>query len=263
LLLFGALWAAEAATLGLRAGAGKRRNPLLDMYRNWAVHYDQDAREAEAAAEKYNAMTQALASRSPAGAASVGVRQEMSRLDAKDLANKVWDFEAKLRDPRPGNAARAAAEAEKPYKDEWNEYVGARNSYVAAAAQHALRVKANTELIQQLRAYAEQNRAEGDGFKADQYTAQADSLMKQVSSEESLAKHYEAMAARITKVLPSLWDMGYTAASFAAYKENPGGNLPSSQLMPYTVAPPPMDLVMKAYAAQAAEAAKAAMAAPR
>jgi len=260
--------AQHRAQIGLRAGVRSRlrqrqRNPLLDTYRSWAIAYEKDAAEAEAAAEKYAAMTQAVVAGGSAGGASTAVRQEMSKLHAKDLANKIWDFEAKLRDPRPAEAARAAAEAEKPYKEDWKAYVAARNSYMAAAIQHAQRVKANSELVKQLQAYSQQSRLEGNMFKASQYARQAASLMKQVSSEAGLTKDYQDMVRKLSGVIPSLWDMSYTAANLAAYNANPMGSLPASQLMPTTVAPPPMDLVMQAYATQAAEAAKASMATPR
>mmetsp|Transcript_73052 Transcript_73052/g.211464 ORF Transcript_73052/g.211464 Transcript_73052/m.211464 type:complete len:286 (-) Transcript_73052:36-893(-) len=248
---------ATAVTASATATATGRatKNPLLDKYRQWAEQYEADAKEAEAAAEKYSSMTQAVAGGTGANRAVI---KELKKLKAKDLAKQVWSFEAKLRDPRPVNAAAAAEAAARPYREEWKEYTAARNSYLAAAAQHALRAKANGELAEQLQAHSDQNKLEGTAFKAETYHEQASALMKQVAAEQDLAKEYNQMADKISGHLPGLWKMAFTAANYAAYQENPWGSLPSTQLLPYTVAPPPADLVYRALAEEVAQAAAAA-----
>lgn len=242
------------AQLPLAACAEQKalRNPLLDRYRSWALQYEKDAQEAEAAAQKYSYMTQEVVASAGGGVVNTAVAQELAKSKAKELAQKVWKFEARLRDPRPVDAAAAAEVAAKPYREEWKEYTAARNKYAGAAAQHALRAKSDGELAMQLQSYSDQNQVEGNKLRANTYKTQASTLMKQVASEEGLAKEYNSMAEKITGVLPDLWNMQFTAANYAAYHANPTGSLPSTQLYPYTVAPPPLDAVQQVLAGQAA-----------
>jgi len=238
LLLAQFAWSAAATgqgTSSLRSSsAAAAGNPLLDSYTKMAVAYEKDAQEAEVAAEKYNYMTQAALG----GAVKQAVGAEMERLHVKPWANAVWHFERMLRDPRPAKAAKAAAKAAGLYEKEFNVYADAQHKYEAAAQRYALRVRADGELARNLATYSNQYRLEGDTEKADEFKEQATTLINQVASEQKLAKQYHAMATKIFGQLPDIQKMVGQAAKYAAWKENPAGALPSSQLLPYTVAPP-------------------------
>mmetsp|Transcript_1187 Transcript_1187/g.2594 ORF Transcript_1187/g.2594 Transcript_1187/m.2594 type:complete len:274 (-) Transcript_1187:81-902(-) len=239
LILEQLVWLAAAEGLGStslrsRRSAVSSENPLLDNYRRMAVAYEKDAQEAEVAAEKYSYMTQAALG----GAVKQAVNTEMERLHVRPWANAVWQFERMLRDPRPANAAAKASEAAAPYEKEFNVYVDRQHKFDAAAQQYALRVRADGELAKNLATYSNQYRLEGDSEKADEFKVQAQTLMNQVASEQSLAKQYHAMAQQIFKKLPDIQKMAGQAAEYAAWKENPAGALPTAQLLPFTVAPP-------------------------
>jgi len=211
-------------------------NPLLEKYRQWALAYERDATEAEAAAQKYAAMTQAVGN----GGAAVqqAVNQEMQRLKVKPWANAVWHFERMLQDPRPGNAAKAAAEAQAPYEKSFQEYQKRQQGFEAAAGAYAGRVNADTELAKELATYSNQYSLEGNAKKAATFREEAETLMQQVKSEKALAENYHKMAGRIHGALFKIQEMSSAAGAYAAYKENPAGALPSSHLVPFTVAPP-------------------------
>jgi len=230
-----------AALPPCQAGQGKlnlRReqagNPLLEKYREWTLAYERDAWEAEEAARKYSMMAQSVGS----GGAELAVNQELRRLKVKPWANAVWQFEAKLRDPRPAKAAAAAGEAVKPYEEQFQAYAHRQKDFEAAAQVLAQRVNSDTDLAKSLATYSNQYSFEGNAKRANEFKQQAKTLMQQAKGEKALAEQYHEMAGQLHAALPKIHEMAGMAAAYAEYGQNPDGALPASHLAPYTVAPP-------------------------
>lgn len=214
-------------------------NPLLEKYRRWALAYERDAWEAEQAAKKYASMARAVGS---GGAATQqAVNQEMRRLKVKPWANAVWQFEAMVRDPRPAKAAIAEGEARKPYEEQFHAYARRQQDFDAAAHALAERVNSDTDLAKSLATYSNQYTLEGNAKRSAEFQQQAKTLMQQAKSEKALAEQYHEMAEKLHGALPKINDMASMAGAYAGYGQNPAGALQASQLVPFTVAPPPAE----------------------
>lgn len=224
--------------LPLLAAGAQVGNPLLEKYRAWAAAYERDAKEAEEAARKYASMAKAIGHSHGGAAVQTAVRLEMDKLRVRPWANAVWQFEEKLRDPRPARAAAAAKKAAEPYEEEYRNYERRQRDFEAAAQTYAQRVGADAALAKSLATYSNQYGLEGNHQKSAEFRKQAETLMQQVKKEQSLAEGYHKTAGQLHGALHEIQDMAGRAGAFAAYHENPTGALPAEHLFPFTVAPP-------------------------
>jgi len=232
-----AVGAQDGKRVSLRSAQGNG-NPLLERYREWALAYERDAREAEEAAQKYSSMTQAIGRDGGGAAVQQAVRGSMNQLEVRPWANAVWRFEHMLRDPRPAKAAEAAKQAALPYEKQYHLYQQRQLDYENAALRLVELSKADDELAKSLASYAKQYDLEGNEKKAAQFRDQAESLSRQVKTEKAQADGYRKTAEQFSVALGKIWKMANTAREYAAYHENPGNAPLPSQLLSYTVAPP-------------------------
>lgn len=245
-LLLGLVLVSRCSTLGAAVGAASLRhrtregaragNPLLEKYRRWTLDYERDAREADAAAQKYASMTKAM---SQGSAVELAVSKEMDRLKARPWANAVWHFEKMLRDPRPARASEASKAAAAPYEESAKAYGEREQQYGALAQRLAQRVTADAELAKSLAKFSNQYRFEGNDKKAAELRKQAVLLMRRAVEEKAKAEENQEMAETLYEAVKKIQNMARMASAHAAYEENPAGALPSSHLFTFTVAPPP------------------------
>jgi hypothetical protein len=242
--------------------AAGQTNPLLDMYAKETAAYAKDAEDAEKAAAMYTKMTEdALPGIKPA-AVSLGA-QEMNRVHVKDWAAAAWAFEVKLNDPRAARTGAAIGKATAPYAKAEGEYRKSQAAYDVTSQGYMLRAGGDSAQAKKLMALANQYHLEGKVALGDDYQTQAETLMKQAKGFADLAKSYTLMAKKIQQAIPSIQGSAGKAAAFAAYAENPTGDLPPKDLFPFTVVPPVSFLEMMPTAAPGPEAQPALRGAKR
>jgi len=213
-------------------------NPLLALYRKWTLQYEKDATEAYGQAATYADETTALAAKANAKEIGVKVQKKLKDMGVKDWAYAAWHVQGMLNDPAPVKAAQAAAKAAAPYNAAYAAYDQAKNQYSGAAVGYALRAKQDSGLSHQLMSYSNQFRLQGNTGRADEYKAQSINLMTQADKFKAQANAYDATAAKIYGVLPSIQSWAGKAGAYAAYGENPLGALPAKEIFPFTVMPP-------------------------
>merc|ERR1719443_1625218 len=209
-------------------------NPLLDLYAKETAAYAEDA---EKAAAMYTKMTEdALPGIKPA---AIGLgQQEMNRVHVKDWAAAAWAFEVKLNDPRAARTGAAIGKATAPYAKAEGEYRKSRAAYDVTSQGYMLRANGDSAQAKKLMALANQYHLEGKTALGNDYQTQAETLMKQAKGFADLAKSYTLMAKKIQQAIPSIQGSAGKAAAFAAYGQNPTGDLPPKDLFPFTVVPP-------------------------
>lgn len=228
-----------ASTQGSAAAAARLKAPTIDDYRRWTNQYAAEANEAKAAAKQYSQMSQAAM----AGAQSATMNMVpamMKQLGADNWAYATWHFEQMLDNPAPGKAGAAAAKAAAPYNKKYSEYDAMKNAYAGAAVGYALSANMDGGRAKQLMAYSNQYALQGNDAMAKDFAAQASSLMKQADGFKATSKADNIMARKIFAVLPTIQTMAGTAATHAAWVENPLNAMPAKDVFPFTPAPPTM-----------------------
>jgi hypothetical protein len=218
--------------VGLAAG-----NPLLDMYQRMTEQYAKDAEEAEKAAAKYTKMTEDAIPGIKTAAHQIGA-QELDRIHVKPWASAAWAFERKLLDPRAAKAGAAIGKATAPFAKAEGEYRKSQAAYDLTSQGLMLRATGDSGLAKKIMALSNQYQLEKKTDLANNYKSQAETLMKQSRGFGDLAKSYTVMAHKIAGAIPSIQASAGKAAAFAAYAENPTGDLPAKDLWPFTVVPP-------------------------
>jgi len=222
-----------AVALGL-----EKKNPaFLARYTEMTEQYEKDAEEANEAAKHYDE----LAKEAVPGVKKLTdklVDEEMKRIGVATWAHAAWDFEKMLKNPAPREAAKAAAEAAKPYNKAVADYQNAQTGYDTTAQMYALRVGMDFDQAKKLRTYANQFKLEGNKEMEQTYETQAALLAKQAETYGGLAEQYRTMALRIHNVIPVLQKEAGAAGAYAAYFKNPTNAMPPEHAFLYTVAPP-------------------------
>lgn len=212
-------------------------NPALDLYKKWTHQYMLDAEDAEKAAAMYAKMSAEAIPHVRAEAESLG-NAEMDRIHVKSWASAAWNLERKLEDDRPAKAGAAAAKAMAPYKKAEAAYAASQAAYDTTSQLLMLRANGDTGLSKKIMMHANQYALEGKPEEAADFKLQAETLNKQSLGFADLAKSYTIMAKKIAGAIPSIQKNAGKAAVFAAYPENPTGELPAKDLFPFTVVPP-------------------------
>jgi len=212
-------------------------NPLLDLYAKETAAYAKDAEDAEKAAAMYTKMTQDALPGIKASALKIG-GEEMNRVHVKEWAGAAWNFERMLLDPRAAKAGAAIGKATAVYAKAEGEYRKSQAAYDVTSQGYMLRAGGDAGQSKKLMALANQYRLEGKTDMANDYQTQAETLMKQSKGFADLAKSYTVMAKKIQQAIPVIQASAGKAAGFAAYAENPTGDLPPKDLFPFTVVPP-------------------------
>lgn len=238
------------------------QNPLLAMYARMTKAYEKDAEDAEKAAAMYAKMTEDALPGIKSAAHSIGA-QEMDRIHVKPWASAAWDFERKLLDPRAAKAGAAIGKATAPFAKAEGEYRKSQAAYDLTSQGLMLRATGDSGLAKKLMALSNQYALEKKTDLAEDYKMQAETLMKQSRGFGDLAKSYTIMAKKIAGAIPSIQASAGKAAAFAAYAENPTGDLPPKDLFPFTVVPPVSFLEMMPTAAPAGDAQPALRGAKR
>lgn len=213
------------------------QNPLLELYAGMTQAYAKDAEEAEEAAAKYTKMTEDAMPGIKQAAHQIGA-QEMDRIGVKQWASAAWSFERKLLDPRAAKAGAAIGKATAPFAKAEGEYRKSQAAYDMTSQGLMLRATGDSGLAKKIMALSNQYTLEKKTDLANDYKMQAETLMKQSRGFGDLAKSYTIMAHKIAGAIPSIQTSAGKAAAFAAYAENPTGDLPAKDLWPFTVVPP-------------------------